>query len=303
MRSEPVFPPVLRSAAQVVGLCRSSVIVIALALAAPAGAVAEPARQPGEDEGVIESSGKFTPKTPDAAGQPLPTREAVEAALRENLEIRRIDDHRLRVGDVIIDRKARTVRFQVTVNMVDGPVEYLIVTEQGKVHEAVFATKARPQDIHVAILLLSVKPAELRSGSNGQLEIPPAAAITATVEWETNGPLASHPLSAMIALADGAPGQTTGRTLEESAWLYNGSVVDRSGFRAAAEGSIVSLITDGAALLNNPGQSRGDDKIHVPNKALLPRKGMPVTVVLACPPAPHAGDAGASPAGAAPDSR
>ncbi|MCU0781952.1 MAG: YdjY domain-containing protein [Akkermansiaceae bacterium] len=264
---------------------RVSLAAALLALAGGAVAVPpEPARQPTRDEGLIEPSGKFTPHAADhGAGRPLRTREEVEAALRESLRIQPLDDHRLRVGQVIIDRKVRAVRFQVTVNMVEGPVEYLVVTEQGKVHEAVFSTKADPKDVHLAMLLLGVKPAEMRLGADGDLEMPAAAAITATVEWETNGPPAVHPLSAMIALADGAPGQTTGRTLGESPWLYNGSVVDAAGFRAAAEGSIVSLIADGAALLNNPGKTRDDDKFNVPNKALLPRKGMPATVVLTCP--------------------
>ena len=49
------------------------------------------------------------------------------------------------------------------------------------------------------------------------------------------------------------------------------------------EGSIIALISDNAALANNPRTDRGNDKIHFPNSSLVPAKGMPVEITLKFP--------------------
>lgn len=258
---------------------------------------AAPARQvPPPQRGSVSDSGKFVPQpaTPGAQAATAMTREQAEAALRDGLKIERLDDGKLRIGLVTLDRVARTIRFPATVNMTEGPVEYAVVTATGKCHEAVFVTRVSPRDVHLAMLLLGVKPGVLKTGPDQRLEVPAGAAVKATVEWETNGPPAKHPLASTIALADGSPEQTSGATLTDEPWVYNGSVFDAAGFRVLREGSLISLIGDDAALLNNPGSDRDRDDIHTPNKSLLPRQGMPVTIVLALvagpQPQPHADD-------------
>ena len=49
------------------------------------------------------------------------------------------------------------------------------------------------------------------------------------------------------------------------------------------EGSIISLIRDPVALINNPLPDRDNDDIHVPNKPLLPPVGRPVEVIIQFP--------------------
>ncbi len=212
------------------------------------------------------------------------TREEAEAALRKDLKIERVDDNRLRIGLATLDRKTRTVRFPATVNMTQGPVEYAVVMESGKRHEAVFVTRTSARDIHLAMLLLNAKPGLPVPAADGSLTIPSGATVRATVEWETNGPPKSHPLPALIALAHAEPGQPTGRTLPDRPWLYQGSGFDAGGFQAQREGSLISLIGDATALVANPGMDRANDDIHVPNATLLPRPGMPVTIILSVPP-------------------
>jgi hypothetical protein len=73
-------------------------------------------------------------------------------------------------------------------------------------------------------------------------------------------------------------------------WLYNGSTFDAFGFAAQREGSIISVIRDEAALVNNPASDRDNDKVHLPQAKLLPPEGWPVRVVmrLRAPPSPPA---------------
>lgn len=236
---------------------------------------------PPPDKGSIESGGKFVPK-PSGSGE---VQDAGASSLKD-LNIERLGQGNLRIGQVTLDQSARTIRFQAAVNMTKGPVEYLVVVESGKVHESVFVTRCSPRDIHLAMLLLGVKPGEMIAAADRSLVVPDASAVAVNVEWQTNGPPAVHPLASMISLADGQPGQDTGRTLGVAKWFYKGSVFDGGGFAAQREGSIISVIGDPAALVNNPSADREHDDLHVPNAKLLPQQGMPVTIVISFPVTP-----------------
>lgn len=239
---------------------------------------------PAPDQGKVEPGGRFVPTPPPTPTETKPaamTREQAEEALRKDLRIEKISATLMRLGEVTLDSAARTVRFRAVVNMTQGQVEYAVVTENGKKHEAVFTTKANPRDIHLAMLLLGVRPHS--PASSGAITPPAAASINATVEWETNGPPKKHPLAEFVALTDGSPDQPPARTLANDPWVYTGSAFDASGFVALRDGSIISLIVDPAALLGSPAKERDNDDIHVANSALLPRAGMPVTIVLTCP--------------------
>jgi hypothetical protein len=222
------------------------------------------------------------------------SREDAESALRKDLKIEPVSPGKLRIGIVQLDQTARAIRFPAIVNMTAGLVEYAVVTSTGKCHEAVFSTKAMPRDIHLAMLLLGVKPAACVENPNKGLSIPAEASVRVTAEWETNGPLASRLLNSLVAIADQSPTEVTTATLPDQPWLYNGSRFNGAGFAATMEGSIISLINDDTALINSTGSDRTNDDIHVPNAKLLPAVGMPVTIVISLP--PNGSSPGAPPA-------
>ena len=103
--------------------------------------------------------------------------------------------------------------------------------------------------------------------------------IDAWVEWERNGPPARIPLHESVTLADPDSRQASA-TLPGGGWLYNGSGLADGEFLASQTGSIISLIRDPSALINNPGASRDNDDIHTPNVARLPKLQHPVRIVL-----------------------
>src|SRR5437868_14519404 len=80
------------------------------------------------------------------------------AMAETNLPVRALGGGVFQVGEVTLDQSNRTVRFPARVNMRDETVEYAIVHRTGKTHESIFRTEVRPRDIHVAMLLLDVKP-------------------------------------------------------------------------------------------------------------------------------------------------
>ena len=236
---------------------------------------------PKPDQGSITPGGKFIPASagaPDTRAAPV-SRNDGESALRKDLRIERISPGKLKIGMVILEETTRSVHIPATVNMVDGPVEYALVTATGKIHESVFVTSSSVRDIHIAMLLLGIKPPDTTKSDGKTLQIPKDAAIRVRVEWETNGPRASHPLTSMISIADTSPDRPNRKTLVDRTWLYKGSSFDSRGFCALREGSIIALITDDLALACSP-ELNGQNRIISPDRSLVPRVGTPVSVVI-----------------------
>jgi len=78
-----------------------------------------------------------------------------ESSSQDRPAVTKVGEHRYRLGDIELDARAREVRFPVVVNMREGgPVEYVLVHESGKVHEAIFTTAVSPLHLQVALELL-----------------------------------------------------------------------------------------------------------------------------------------------------
>jgi hypothetical protein len=166
--------------------------------------------------------------------------------------------------------------------MVEQIIEYALVTSDGKRHESLLTTDAQPRDLHVAALLLGVKPSANLAGTNllmgaGQ------STVEVEVTWPIHGGVRRVPLHQLVGqLKNPDPAATLReiQPLEAGPWLYNGSELKPGRFEAQVEGSFISLISDPAALINNPRPSRLNDKLHVPNKSQLPSLNTSVQVVI-----------------------
>lgn len=221
---------------------------------------------PPAEKGEVTDAGKFVPAGKNTVAEE--DRTEVENTLLRTLKIERDGPDLLRIGLVTLDKGRRTISLPATLNQREGIVEYALVHENGKVHEALLRTKASPRDLHVALLLLGAKPVPLEG----------PAKVIIRVSWETNGPAVTHPLEQLIELASD-PG-TAGEVMPAGPWRFSGSVFTAAGYLAESEGSHISLIADPAATLNNPGKSRDRDDLHRPHAAFLPPAEQPLTVTL-----------------------
>jgi hypothetical protein len=68
--------------------------------------------------------------------------------------------------------------------------------------------------------------------------------------------------------------------LGKKSWVYNGSLLEGHSFLAQREGSIVSLVTDPEALINNTGPGRDNDTIWTTRTNNLPLADVPLEVVI-----------------------
>jgi len=237
-----------------------------------------------DDPGTIPAAptaGPGDPAAPEPANpaQPdLPTPEK-PLDLPPAPAVKDLGEGRFRVGTVEFDENKRTIRIPAAVHMLKDPVEYLLVARHGKVHETVFITDADARDIHIAALLLGIKAQPALGPENTAAQLGGHGVIDAWVEWDRNGPPAKLPLHETVTLADPDTRQASG-TLPGRGWLYNGSGLATGEFLASQNGSIISIIRDASALINNPGASRDNDDLHTPNAAKLPKLQHPVRIVL-----------------------
>jgi hypothetical protein len=189
-----------------------------------------------------------------------------------NSGVRALGDGLFQVGLVRLDKNSRRIVFPAIVNLRDETIEYALVHKLGKTHESIFSTEARPQDIHVALLLLGVKPAMTNSfGPDGQAP-PLGDKASVQVSWTNQG------VRADCALEDLVLNRETKKTLGRGEWIYNGSNFSEGAFTAQRDGSIISIHIDPDALINNPRPGRENDDLHTPNAAKLPPLGARVEI-------------------------
>jgi hypothetical protein len=211
-----------------------------------------------------------------AADSPL-TRTAIETnALPNfastNLVVRQVGPQTFELGLVRIDKKSGAVTFPAVVNFREGPVEYLVVTSGGKIHESVFRTDVEPRQLHVAMLLLGARGA----GTNALPEDPalplPGEKISVSISWQADAGKQVHAGEEFVR------DRKRDALLKKGDWVYTGSRLRDDGFAAQQDGSIVSLITDPDALVNNPRPGREDDDSWLADPKDLPPLETPVKV-------------------------
>jgi len=231
-------------------------------------------------EALVEKQARSPSQSSIGDSRSSPLRERVMAAEQVGKEPTPLADSGLdragihRIGLVTLDRAARTVRFPAAVNQRAGLIEYAVVTTTGKVHESIFRTEAAPRDIHLAMLLLGVKPANTNVLHDDPHTPLPGERIGIEVGWQRGRKEVRRPLADFVKIGSRV------RSSGSRGWLYNGSFLVNGDFAAQRGGSIVSLITDASALVNNPGPDRSDDEIHQVLGKALPREDSPVEIIL-----------------------
>lgn len=181
------------------------------------------------------------------------------------------------LGAVRIDKERRTVSFPVTINQRTGVVEYALVTIGGKTHESIFRTEAQPAHIHIAMLLLGVKPANANFFPANLSVPPPGEPVTVEVSWREGRGEIRRALEEFIVAGNDHCALTNGP------WIYYGSYLSRRTFLAQRDGSIISVHIDPDALVNNPRSGRENDDLHSVNSAALPAEDVPLEITLHLP--------------------
>ena len=222
------------------------------------------------------------------AGQSAPAQDlpkvsvGTSAASSTNPPLKQVGLGLFELGKVHFDKKQRTLRFPAVINQTAGPIEYLIVTTSGKTHESLLRTDAEPYHIHLALLLLGAKDAGTNSFPEDNALPLPGTPVAIELNWKVNGK------------EEHAPGEEfvdnlqTKSVMSAGDWTYNGSRVVDGTFIAQQDGSVVSVMVDPDALINNPRPGRENDKIWQVHPKRLPPLNSPVEVIIRLKAAPTA---------------
>ncbi len=190
------------------------------------------------------------------------------------------------IGKIRLDQKARSVRLPGVLNMKDGILEYLLVTEHGSVHESLLVCAVQPNDLHFAMLLLGAKGS---GADNSPGAVPPGQidaqylktapklrgeAVAISVQWKEGGQEKSAPVEDWIF------NTATKKPMKRGPWTYNGSMFNDGLFLAQVEGAFAALVTYPSALINNPRQGSDNDGIWTVNEKAIPAVKTPVEITI-----------------------
>lgn len=201
--------------------------------------------------------------------------------------VKKLDDTRYQVGEVIFDQKTREIRFPTRVNMTEGLLEYLIVHQNGKVHESLLVTEISPTHLNLAFTLLRYSaskelyplPNETGGVSDKFPEVPAdvkaASRVSIEVEWTDEGKVRRVPVNEWIQHAMKSSAMPVGP------WVYGGSDFHEGKFIAETSGDVAAIFLSMAALINYPGVDNSDDTVWTPFPKRVPPEGTNVTVIIA----------------------
>lgn len=201
--------------------------------------------------------------------------------------VKKLDATRYQIGEVIFDQKSREIRFPTKVNMTEGLLEYLIVHQNGKVHESLLSTEVSPTHLNLAFTLLRYTPSkelyplpnETGGTSSNYPDVPAdvkaAARVSVEVEWTEDGKTRRIPVNEWIQHAVKLTSMPAGP------WVYGGSAFNGGIFAAESSGDIAAIFLSMEALVNYPGDDNNDDMVWTPFPKRVPPEGTNVTVIIA----------------------
>ncbi|MCB9545196.1 MAG: hypothetical protein H6706_04800 [Myxococcales bacterium] len=189
--------------------------------------------------------------------------------------IERLDENRLRIGKILVDRGARKLEVPAKLNMTEGILEYYAVASNGKLHESVLEIEGEPSHIHLGLILLGVEQIKY---DYGDFRGPPKVV-------QPGGRLAMW-----VRFADQKSGKQKRVRAEELLfnraakgppkplpWAFTGSNFWNNRYGADMDRSTIALIPDQVAVIGTTDDAgnpyRGDGLGFEVNTKFVPPKG------------------------------
>ena len=207
----------------------------------------------------------------------------VEKSKQQKPPIKRLDQNRALVGDVLVNRETRRVEVPAEVNMTKGILEYYGVGDEGKLHESVLKINAIPSHIHLALILAGYEPSKYTSPdpkTQRRALKKRGSLLRLYIRWRPDG-------------------LDREQWIPSEAWLYQrekdmppkpfpyvfaGSMIDREGYVADRFKSVIGLIDDMTVILSPTADQgnpyRGDQLGYEVYSSAIPPRGTKVTLVI-----------------------
>ena len=202
-----------------------------------------------------------------------------------NSPIRQISADLYEMNGIRFDKKQKTAQFETRVNLAKDLLEYGLVCKGGKLHESLLRSDVEPADLHVVMLLLGAQiPPQSTTSTNASPWIdantlrtaPPLKGdtVTLSLQWKSDNQTRT------AQIEDWVLNKQTGKPMEHKSWIYNGSEIIDHSFMAQRERSVVALVTDPFAMINNINKGHDDDSLWYANSNLVPIVGTTVLLTI-----------------------
>lgn len=170
----------------------------------------------------------------------------------------KVDEDTIRIGEVLVNHKQRTVSFPAKVNMKEGIIEFLVSMPAGKIHEALLITEADPLHLSVGMKLLKFESFEKffpqRDDDLNWLPFTPPERKEyekAFVQLEIEQIKDGKPV--LLDLGDWLLNAETKQPFPEGEWLYTNSWFYRGAYQASLSGDLVAIFADLSSPINYVG--------------------------------------------------
>ena len=198
-------------------------------------------------------------------------------------QIERLDEARLKLGALLINRKSQEVTLPAKVNLTRGILEYYAVSSNGKLHESILELDVEPSHLHLAMILAGYEPSEYGPQDPKTYRRPlkkRGSLVKLYVRWTPPELGSAQWLPASVWLFD----RSIDHAPEPLLYVFQGSVMSRGSYMADYDRSVIGLIPDETTVLapsidkGNP--YRGDANGYEAHTSALPVKGTPVELVI-----------------------
>ena len=177
-----------------------------------------------------------------------------------------------------IDKDKKQIEIDGKICLEEGALELFACIEGGKEYETVVALQGEAWQLHIALLLIGLKP-----GGGPKYQGDPAAPFGDTaiieVQWEDNGKTIRKRAEDMMW------DTKKNKTMDYVEWVFIGSKFEKDPngndfYVANRDKSVVTVYHDPLTVLDNPLDSGGDQTTYIVNKKLVPPKGTPVLMII-----------------------
>lgn len=184
-----------------------------------------------------------------------------------------------RFPHVAVDVRAKQVRVECEALHCEAPLEFFCVIAGGSEHESVIRTRAKPSDIHTALLMLGLAPGEpiKYSEATKKWSPPHGPPVNITMEYEKDGKHVVLPAYKLMR------DLKTKQPMPVQSWIFAGSrLLENGTYGADPTGYVVSIVNFDLTVLDVPrlASSANETLEWMAALDLMPPLGAPMTMVI-----------------------
>lgn len=200
--------------------------------------------------------------------------------------VEKLTNGMLRIGEITADPKTREIRIPTKVNLDDELLEFVLVHQDGKIHESLLTTTASPLHLNLAFKLLRYTASpelyviQHEAGvSSGEFPMVPeetksAARIVIEVVWKEGERIRK------VSVNDWIQHSVKGSAMPPGPWVYGGSSVYEGTYLPESTGDMIAIFLSKSSIINYPGNDNHDDTVWWPFPKRVPEPGTDVTLLI-----------------------